>query len=99
MVLKLKLEPLPGSPVLLALVEHLADVSGERHKVKEMLLKELLAFFRAASSENAASRRQLDGAVFEFSELQDVQGCRNREKVVDLEGNDAAILASSAAPP
>src|SRR5208337_4788080 len=53
MILELQLEALPRRDTALALLEHLADVGGERHESQEMFPEKLFALFRLALGKNA----------------------------------------------
>ena len=97
MILKFELESFPLRPVDVPLVEHLADMSCERHETEQMFPEQALALFRLALAKTSAGSGQLDGAAFELGELQDVQGLSDRQQVVDFKRErDAAISASSA---
>jgi len=83
MVLEFELEPCARRLVILPLVEHLVNVSDERDEAEEVLTEELFARFRPAFSEEAAVGGQRNRTVFEFGELEDVQGRGNRENIID----------------
>ena len=72
--------------MLLALIEDMADVNGERHEPDQMLSEEALALLCAALRDDATRGGQLDRAILEFRKLQNVQCLSNRKQVVDLEG-------------
>ena len=96
MILELELEPPARGAMLRALVEHVADVGGERHEPDQVLAEEPLALLGAALREHPAGGGQLDAAVLEFGEFQNVQSLGDRKEVVDLESERRAISARSA---
>src|SRR6516164_11357380 len=98
MVFELELKGPAGRTVIPPLVEHMPDVSGERHEAEQVLAEEALAFPDIALRKNATRRCQLDRALFEFGKLKDVQRLGNREQLVDFESH-RAMSASSAWPP
>ena len=55
-----------------------------------MLAEEPLTLFHSALGEYAPSRGQLDGAVLEFGELQDVKSFGNREEVSYVQAERAS---------
>ena len=85
MILELELEPSPRRPVTLPLVEHLANMGGERHEPDKVFAEQPFALFRLALNEEAAGGGQFDGTVLELGELEDTQGRSNRKEIVDIE--------------
>ena len=98
MVLELELESCPRRAVIFALIEDWADMGGEGHKAKEMLFEEPLAILRSALSKDATSCCQLDRAILEFREFQDVQSRGNWKKIIDLEGKRFGDLGQFGMP-
>ena len=84
-ILKLELEPRPGGAVLLALVEHMPDMGGERYEADQMLTKQPLAFISAALCENATGGGQFYRTVLQFRKFQHMQRLGDRKQIIDLE--------------
>ena len=81
----------PSAPRdFLALLEHLADVGGERDEADEMLSEQPLARRPNAPGKVPAAVNLIR------AEFEDAQRGGNRKKIVD---SGTAILASSAVPP
>src|ERR1700726_2832114 len=68
-----------------ALVEHMPDVLGQRHRSKQVLRKNLLARLRVEVGEVARRGAQLDVTVLDFGKPEVVKDFGDREQLVDLE--------------
>ena len=71
--------------MILPLVQHVANVRGERDEAQQVLAEEPLALIGAALGEDVAGSGQLDRSALELGELKNVQRLGEREQVVDLE--------------
>ena len=67
-----------------ALLQHAADVGGERNVGEQLALKDLLAFVGARLDELLAGLAELDIAAFDLHEMQNLQGIRNGKEVIRL---------------
>ena len=67
-----------------ALLQHAADVGGERHIGQKLALEELLAVVRARFGELLAGIGELDVAAFDLGEVQHLQRLGDREQIVDF---------------
>ena len=86
MVFEFELKARARRAVIPPLVEHMADMSGERHEAEQVLPKQAFAFPDVALSKNATRCGQFDGAFLEFGKFQDVQRLGNRKQLVDFKG-------------
>lgn len=84
-VLKLLLEAHPGRPMARALVEHMLDVLGQRHRSKQVSGKNLLARLRVEVGELARRGAQQNVTLSDFGKPEVVEDFGDREQVIDLE--------------
>src|ERR1700729_4552134 len=76
-----------GRPMSRTLVEHTLDVGGEGNLRPHLVAEHLLALVDVHVDEPPAERRQLDVALFEFRQAQQLQSFAKREQIVDFELN------------
>src|ERR1700733_2647774 len=86
-ILELFAEAGGGRTMSRTLVEHAFDVGGEGNLRQHLVAEHLLALVDVHVDEPPAERRQLDVALLEFRQAQQLQSFAEREQIVDFELN------------
>ena len=80
------------------LVEHVADVGGQRHEAQQVIGEQPLACLRIGIGEGPGGRGEPDVALLDLGEAQELQRLGIGEELVDLELQAAGELRQVGTP-